>query len=404
MIDPNRNDNSGGDELLERSLSAMRNAPIPDGPSEQLIADTLAALDKAAGDRLHINNQRKRNMRIITRLAASLLVAFGVAALLFFAGRTSSVALADVIEKVRGAKTLSFNATADYPAALAQAPRHFKFMMKSSGQTRIEMGDGMVSIMDIGAGRTLNLQPASKLATIVELGKLPQGRSPTDFLEEFKKLDAKKAKDLGEKEIDGRRVKGFVSSEQGPPTTVWADVKTGDPVRVEIEIPMMGKTSTMVLSDFVFNAPMDDGLFSLEPPAGYRVQRTDMSKMLAMAQNASGEDHVIAVLRKYAEMSDGAFPPKIDDWSTFAKLIGNKAEKAAKPSEKDMELMGHVGALTPFLMGLPKDDWAYLGDGVKLGDKDRIVFWYLDGKTSKYRAVYGDLSAREIAVADLPKR
>jgi outer membrane lipoprotein-sorting protein len=382
----------------------MRNAPIPDGPSEQLIADTLAALDKAAGDRLHINNQRKRNMRIITRLAASLLVAFGVAALLFFAGRTSSVALADVIEKVRGAKTLSFNATADYPAALAQAPRHFKFMMKSSGQTRIEMGDGMVSIMDIGAGRTLNLQPASKLATIVELGKLPQGRSPTDFLEEFKKLDAKKAKDLGEKEIDGRRVKGFVSSEQGPPTTVWADVKTGDPVRVEIEIPMMGKTSTMVLSDFVFNAPMDDGLFSLEPPAGYRVQRTDMSKMLAMAQNASGEDHVIAVLRKYAEMSDGAFPPKIDDWSTFAKLIGNKAEKAAKPSEKDMELMGHVGALTPFLMGLPKDDWAYLGDGVKLGDKDRIVFWYLDGKTSKYRAVYGDLSAREIAVADLPKR
>jgi hypothetical protein len=129
-----------------------------------------------------------------------------------------------------------------------------------------------------------------------------------------------------------------------------------------------------------------------------------MSKMLAMAQNASGEDHVIAVLRKYAEMSDGAFPPKIDDWSTFAKLIGNKAEKAAKPSEKDMELMGHVGALTPFLMGLPKDDWAYLGDGVKLGDKDRIVFWYLDGKTSKYRAVYGDLSAREIAVADLPKR
>jgi outer membrane lipoprotein-sorting protein len=337
-------------------------------------------------------------------LAASLLLAFGGAALLFFAGRTSSVALADVIDKVRGAKTLSFNATADYPAALAQAPRHFKFMMKSSGQTRIEMGDGMVSIMDVAAGRTLNLQPKSKLATIVELGKLPQGKSPTDFLDEFKKLDAKKAKDLGEKEIDGRRVKGFVSSEQGPPTTVWADVKTGDPVRVEIELPMMGKTSTMVLSDFAFNAPMDDSLFSLEPPAGYRVQTSDLSKMMATAQNASGEDHVIAVLRKYAEMSDGAFPPKIDDWSTFTKLVGNKAEKAAaKPSEKEMELLGHVGALTPFLMSMPKDHWAYLGEGVKLGDKDRIVFWYLDGKSKTYRAVYGDLSAREIAAADLPK-
>jgi outer membrane lipoprotein-sorting protein len=404
MTDRNQTDNPDDGRMLERSLSAMRNAPIPDGPSQQLIADTLAALDKAAGDRLHINNQRKRNMRIITRLAASLLLALGVAAMLFFSSRTSSVALADVIDKVRGAKTLSFNATADLPAAVAQAPRHFKFMMKSSGQTRIEMGDGMVSIMDMAAGRTLNLQPASKLATIVELGKLPQGRSPTDFLEEFKKLDVKKAKDLGEKEIDGRRVKGFVSSEQGPPTTVWADVKTGDPVRVEIEVPMMGKTSTMVLSDFVFNAPMDDSLFSLEPPAGYRVQHSDLSKMLATAQNASGEEHVIAVLRKYAEMSGGTFPAKIDDWSTFTKLIGNKAERAAKPDEKEMELMGHVGALTPFLMTLPKDGWAYLGDGVKLGEKDRIVFWYLDNKTGKYRAVYGDLSAREITAADLPKR
>jgi hypothetical protein len=149
---------------------------------------------------------------------------------------------------------------------------------------------------------------------------------------------------------------------------------------------------------------MDDSLFSLEPPAGYRVQRSDLSKMLATAQNASGEDHVIAVLRKYAEMSGGTFPAKIDDWSVFTKLIGNKAEKAAQPNEKEMELMGHVGALTPFLMTLPKDGWAYLGDGVKLGDKDRIVFWYLDSKTNKYRAVYGDLSAREIAAADLPKR
>src|SRR4051794_10976963 len=289
MTDPNRTDTPGGDPLLERSLSAMRNAPIPDGPSQQLIADTLAALDKAAGDRLQIETQRKRNMRIITRLAASLLVAFGVAALLFFASRTSSVALADVIDKVRGAKTLSFNATADYPAALAQAPRHFKFMMKSSGQTRIEMSDGMVSIMDVAAGRSLSLQPASKLAMIVELGKFAQGQGPMDFLDDFKKLDAKKAKDLGEKELGGRRVKGFVSSEQGPPTTVWADVKTGDPVRVEIELPLMGKTSTMVLSDFVFNAPMDDALFSLEPPAGYRVQRSDLSKMMATAKNASGE-------------------------------------------------------------------------------------------------------------------
>ncbi len=323
--------------------------------------------------------------------------------MIFFASRTSSVALADIVKKVRDAKTLTFNATASNIPA--QAPQQFKFLMNSAGQTRIEMSNGLVSILDIRAGRSLNLQPAQKLAMIVELGKQPNGQGPTDFLEEFKKLDTKKAKDLGEKEIDGRKVKGFVSSEQGPPTTVWADAKTGDPVRVEVEVPMMGKTSTMVMSDFVFNAPLDDALFSLEPPAGYRVERSDMSKMLAAAKNASGEDHVIAILRAYAQLGDGTLPPKIDDWSTFTKLIGNKAERAAtKPTEKEMELMGHVGALTPFLMTLPKDDWAYLGEGVKLGEKDRIVFWYLDAKTNTYRAVYGDLSAKEIEREALPKR
>jgi hypothetical protein len=57
-----------------------------------------------------------------------------------------------------------------------------------------------------------------------------------------------------------------------------------------------------------------------------------------------------------------------------------------------------------FLMTLPKDEWAYLGEGVKLGEKDRIVFWYLDGKTNKYRAVHGDLSAKEIEPEALPTR
>jgi hypothetical protein len=176
-------------------------------------------------------------------------------------------------------------------------------------------------------------------------------------------------------------------------------------VRIEIELPLMGKTSTMVMSDFVFNAPLDEALFSLEPPAGYRVERSDLSKMLTAAKNASGEDHVIAILRAYAQLGDGTFPPKIDDWSAFVKLIGNKAERTTtKPTEAEMELMGHVGALTPFLMTLPKENWAYLGEGVKLGEKERIVFWYLDGKTNKYRAVYGDLSAKEIEREGLPKK
>jgi hypothetical protein len=36
-------------------------------------------------------------------------------------------------------------------------------------------------------------------------------------------------------------------------------------------------------------------------------------------------------------------------------------------------------------------------------EKEKIVFWYQDPKTSKYRAMYGDLSAKDIDAADVPR-
>ncbi len=48
------------------------------------------------------------------------------------------------------------------------------------------------------------------------------------------------------------------------------------------------------------------------------------------------------------------------------------------------------------------DSFRYLGKGVRLGDKDRIVCWYqLKGATT-YRAVYGDLTVKNVAANDLP--
>ena len=53
-------------------------------------------------------------------------------------------------------------------------------------------------------------------------------------------------------------------------------------------------------------------------------------------------------------------------------------------------------------------DWIsfrYFGKGVKLGEKDRIVFWYKlkDSKgPSTYRVIYGDLSVKDVAQEDLP--
>jgi hypothetical protein len=39
---------------------------------------------------------------------------------------------------------------------------------------------------------------------------------------------------------------------------------------------------------------------------------------------------------------------------------------------------------------------------VKLGDKDRIVFWYQLEKSDKYRAIFGDLRVEDVTKDQLP--
>ncbi|MDB5321148.1 MAG: hypothetical protein JWN40_2779 [Phycisphaerales bacterium] len=402
-----RSDNP--DDQLERSLSAMRIAAIPDGPSQQLLADTLSALRKAETQTHKNIFTRILTMKPLTKIAASILLVFGLSLLAFVMLRPNAVAWADVVQKVRDAKTLTFVASANVPN-IAE-PMQMKFLMTADGLTRVEGPRGAITIMDPKAGKMLSLQPAAKLAFLTDTGpnSKVQQKMPTNWIEEIKRLNANQAKDLGEKEIDGRKCKGFEADGQGVPFTVWADKASGDPVRVEIDFPIAGNPTKMVMTQLIFDTPLDRALFSIEPPADYKLTTIDMSKTFKTVQQASGEEHVIAVLRGYAERSDGRLPARLDDWATFATLIGNKPPRPAADGQapvmedKDVQLMAHVGSLSPFLMSLGKDQWAYLGDGVKLGDDDKIVFWYRHPDTKKYRAVWGDLSAREIEAAEVPR-
>src|SRR5438067_1819462 len=98
MTHENPHDNP--DDLLERSLHAMRSAPIPDGPSQQLLADTRSALLRAEfqdhQQRPPTLFQRILTMKSLTRIAASVLVVSAVvfAIVLFSAG---SVTWAQVV-------------------------------------------------------------------------------------------------------------------------------------------------------------------------------------------------------------------------------------------------------------------------------------------------------------------
>ncbi len=106
-----------------------------------------------------------------------------------------------------------------------------------------------------------------------------------DFYTFLREVPTDKAKKLPEKTIDGKHAVGFVVEEKAEKKrgaitivrTYWVNTKTKLPVRIEASyrstIPQM-VDSDWVLRDFVFDAPLDEALFSTDMPAGY----TEVSK------------------------------------------------------------------------------------------------------------------------------
>jgi len=47
--------------------------------------------------------------------------------------------------------------------------------------------------------------------------------------------------------------------------------------------------------------------------------------------------------------------------------------------------------------------WKYTGAGVKLGDASKVVFWYQPQGSDTCRAIYGDLTVKDVAKENLPQ-
>lgn len=393
---PDDRDDTAND-VLEQSLAELRAAPVPDGPPPALVADTLAALREAARtDRRQLKIQRSTTMRYLTRIAAALVLIAGTAAMLFLAGKTSAVALADVVQKVRDAKTLTYTVTSTSEATGTSVT--LKNFQLGDGRERIEFPTGSISITDPRARKTLMLDPRSKTAFVSEFTAGADALH-YDPVAQLKSLRDAGAKDLGVKEVAGRKLHGFASTSDTPRTTVWVDPQSGTPVSVEFTVPVSGSWSKIVMTDFVVDAKLDESLFSLEVPAGYKLHNQDgVPAARAVAIGVDPEQHVIEALRGYARLANGKFPAKLDDWSAY---ITRLTEGGRAMNDDDSKLIGHVGAITPFLVSLPRDAWAYTGDGKSQGDKDALIFWYRKPDNT-HRALYGDLTFRTVKAEDLP--
>jgi outer membrane lipoprotein-sorting protein len=387
------------DEPLDRAADALRRASVPEGPPDETITRTLAAL-RAASEAKTIPFSRRTPLRYAWKIAVAGLLAAGVA--VYFTGLLPSrppLAFAEVAAKLRDAHTLTYEVTTKYPDQ--KEPIKMKIFYKEPGWMRTE-GAGSVSISDLREGKTLILDLAARTAMLIYYKKTANAqkdarKNASSLIDELRKLTNKKGESVGKKRIGDLEMEGFRVENEGFPLTLWANPKTKMPVLIEMSIRVGDQENLITMSDFQLDPKLDDALFRLEPPGGYKLRKMEV-------EEGALEDDVVHLLRAYADKFEGKFPKSLSvvstEWQTYLKQRWGDKKSKRLPETEAVQFARKAMRVEKFLR--TKKDHGYKPDGVKLGDRDKIIFWYRPGKAKKYRAVYGDLHVADVTPDQLP--
>ena len=416
--------------LLDEAVRRLLDEPVDEQSLAGALADTRQALHEAmraeaggVGSRTVAYSKWRQIMRNrMTKLAiaAAVVIAFvGLGSWLKLSNGKSGIVFADVMERISSARTVIFNMTVEgvTVGGLSQPTKTMKVMHIAPGRERIEQPDGLVAIMvlDSSPPKSLVLMPSTKMALRVDYVGGFSATNPTnptpakDLFEELLKLRGQTGENLGQQEIDGRQAVGFRARLGGFDWIVWVDTATELPTRIEVPYEkMLGPGAKMTMHDFAFDVPLDESLFSLDPPPGYTLQ-TQQFEMPATKEGILTDS-----LKSCAEILGGQFPEKFDS-NTMAEIakkitkdIMGKTAKQAKTGPQIMTEMGMRGGRIMlghmFVQMLPADsDWHYAGGGVKLGQADVPICWWKPEGSQTYRVIFGDLSQRDLDKADLDR-
>ena len=107
------------------------------------------------------------------------------------------------------------------------------------------------------------------------------------------------------------------------------------------------------------------------------------------------------MLRTCAEHAEGRFPRRFADWAVYAQ--GLPEDDCAPANAEAVRLIQNITRVQIFLIEC-QEDYGYRPEGVKLGDADKILFWYRRKGSAGYRAIFGDLHAADVTVDQLPEQ
>lgn len=399
----------------EKIKRLIHESKITIGPEadERILHDALNELEKRRRDNrapLDAVLWRALMKNKMIRFGTAFVVIIAVVAAFQFLGNPfgTKLTFAQAIEPILNADTASYDSVISLDDGSMSVSHE---MMKGSRYRRTSDG-GADAIADSVNGRLRVLILHHKIAEYEYYEKAHS--SVQNFLDNLKnqvlilKDDPNfTVKELGRKQLDGREVVGFFASghevDSGPEVdiTIWADVDTRLPVRIERNWEQFHTVS----KNMKFDIPLEEDLFSMEAPAGYTVWDPMNPDFQART-----EAKFIEGLRLIAEsFNNGFFPDNVyannyQDW-----MYGDFSKKLAAmnlPKEEADALEQKMWECFIFIKLFHSQrliHWTYLGKGVRLGETKTPIFWYKPEKSETYRVIYGDLHVKDVSPENLPK-
>jgi outer membrane lipoprotein-sorting protein len=239
------------------------------------------------------------------------------------------------------------------------------------------------------------------------------GVTGCETLEDLAKFSGKADRELGTKEINGKKARGFqidrkkIYAETTTPGTrdIWIDTESNLPVLVRDDMKWPdGSDHSLIIKDIQYNIHLAPRLFDAVPPEGYK---DTTEKPLPLEEQVH---QITKAMNICAEVFDGCYPAAHGDLvravfgGVKAKLISGNSERPAKmnttraPDVLQQGVLTGLREVTSILAENP--DPAYNGKTVGPKDKDKVLLrWKLDD--GRYEVIFGDLRAETVTAEKL---
>ncbi|MBN2317150.1 MAG: hypothetical protein JXM79_24705 [Sedimentisphaerales bacterium] len=395
-------------EMNEREIKCRFEAISQFEPNPEVIARDLEKARKSLiAQTTETQPKQHDTWRIIMRSKTFKLAAAAIIIIAVFLGiheivgipRSSSVALADVIKPILNARTASLDIRIGSPNG--DVVIHDDVMGSRIRRTVSNLENATI-LIDLEQQKLVNIDHDKKTVIYLGLDGLP---SFQNYVEHLRNLILRlqdhpdvQVDNQGLREMNGQEYFVFVANIGDETITIWADSQTALPVRIEHQTP----NTCTICDNMQFDVEFDESLFSTKVPDGYTTQDVG-----AVDFSNSSESVFIESLRIWAEIiEDEHFPDSInlEDIAKIGPKLQKGLEKAGLTEEQQTNTAikwGQGLVFIRFFKGQGK--YEYAGQGVKLGDGEKPIFWYQPKDSETWRVIYGDLRVEDVTAENLPK-